>query len=93
MEQPMATMRGKRVLTSLYLDPAAADELRQLSAVTRVPQAIYLREAVGLLLAHYRQTVGLIAGAREAVRVPLPPTLERIIKGASRKVSRAAKHK
>ena len=58
----MATMKGKRVLTSLYLDPDMAARLRELSAVTRVPQAVYLREAVELLLAHYKQTSDLIAG-------------------------------
>ena len=50
----MPTMKGKRVLTSLYLDPPAAAALRLLSDRTRVPQAVYLREAVNDLLIKYR---------------------------------------
>jgi predicted DNA-binding protein len=49
----MATMKGKRVLTSLYLDPPAAEALRGLSEETRIPQAVYLREAIEDLLAKY----------------------------------------
>ena len=46
-------MKGKRVLTSLYLDPPAYEELKKLSAETRVPAAVYLREAIEDLLAKY----------------------------------------
>lgn len=49
----MATMKGKRVLTSLYLDPPVNEALKQLSAKTRVPKAVYLREAIDDLLAKY----------------------------------------
>jgi hypothetical protein len=78
----MTTFKGKRVLTSLYLDPAIADELRKLSATTRVPQAVYLREAVDLLLAHYRHTSDLIVGKERSAIIPVPPTLSRIVKAA-----------
>jgi hypothetical protein len=50
----MATMKGNRVLVSLYLDPPIAQELKELSTTTRVPQAVYLREAVEILLAFHR---------------------------------------
>jgi hypothetical protein len=50
----MPTMKGKRVLTSLYLDPPAHKSLKQLSESTRVPVAVYLREAVSDLLKKYR---------------------------------------
>lgn len=33
----MPTMKGKRVLTSLYLDPPMHAALKQLSEITRVP--------------------------------------------------------
>ena len=49
----MATMKGNRVLTSLYLDPPAAQALRRLSDETRIPQAVYLREAIADLLVKY----------------------------------------
>lgn len=49
----MPTMKGKRVLTSLYLDPPAHQSLKQLSESTRVPVAVYLREAVSDLLKKY----------------------------------------
>ena len=57
----MATMKGKRVLTSLYLDPPVQEALRRLSEETRVPQAVYLREAVDDLLAKYRRQDELVA--------------------------------
>ena len=50
----MATMKGKRVLTSLYVDPPMHAALKQLSETTRVPVAVYLREAVSDLLTKYR---------------------------------------
>lgn len=33
----MVTMKGKRVLTSLYLDPPVHKALKELSRATRVP--------------------------------------------------------
>jgi predicted DNA-binding protein len=52
----MATMKGRRVLTSLYVDPAVHQELKRLSADTRIPIAAYLREAVDDLLKKYKVT-------------------------------------
>lgn len=49
----MPTMRGKRVLTSLYLDPPVHEALKRLSGDTRVPVAVYLREAIQDLLTKY----------------------------------------
>ena len=48
-----ATMKGKRVLTSLYLDPPVHVALKKLSEATRVPIAVYLREAISDLLVKY----------------------------------------
>jgi Ribbon-helix-helix domain len=44
---------GKRVLTSLYLDPPVHKALKGLSLTTRVPTAVYLREAIADLLKKY----------------------------------------
>lgn len=49
----MATMKGKRILTSLYLDPPVYKALKELSLTTRVPTAVYLREAIADLLKKY----------------------------------------
>ncbi len=50
----MPMMKGKRVLMSLYIDPEAHAALKQLSKDTRVPAAVYLREAVDDLLKKYK---------------------------------------
>lgn len=62
----MPTMRGKRVLTSLYLDPPVLAALKGLSATTRVPLAVYHREAISDLLAKYRVKVAGRKGRRKA---------------------------
>lgn len=49
----MAVMKGKRILTSLYIEPEVHAALKGLSEQTRVPIAVYLREAVSDLLAKY----------------------------------------
>jgi hypothetical protein len=43
----------KRVFTGVYFDRPQHDALRQLSNKTRVPLAVYLREAVDDLLKKY----------------------------------------
>ena len=52
----MVTMKGKRILTSLYIEPDVHRALKRLSEETRVPIAVYLREAVSDLLAKYKVT-------------------------------------
>lgn len=54
----MATMKGKRVLTSLYIEPDVHRALKRLSEETRVPIAVYLREAVSDLLRKYKTAAG-----------------------------------
>jgi predicted DNA-binding protein len=49
----MVTMKGKRVLTSLYLDPPVHRALKELSRASRIPTAVYLREAIADLLGKY----------------------------------------
>jgi predicted DNA-binding protein len=53
----MTAMKGKRVITSLYLDPPMYEALKGLSASTRIPVAVYLREAMADLLAKYKVRV------------------------------------
>jgi hypothetical protein len=53
----MATMRGKRELTSLYLDLDVIEDLRRLSAHTRIPVQAFLREAVADLLKKHATAV------------------------------------
>jgi hypothetical protein len=53
----MATMKGKRLITSLYIEPEVHAALKGLSEQTRVPIAVYLREAVADLLVKYRVNV------------------------------------
>ena len=49
----MPTMKGRRVLSSLYLDPPVHKALKQLSETSRIPVAVYLREAIADLLSKY----------------------------------------
>lgn len=49
----MATMKGQRETTSIYLRPGVLDALRKLSERTDIPVAHYLREAVDDLLAKH----------------------------------------
>ena len=58
----MPIMKGKRILTSLYIEPEVHAALKGLSEQTRVPIAVYLREAVTDLLSKYK--VKLTAKAR-----------------------------
>lgn len=50
----MPRMIGKRVLSSVYLDPPAYEALQALAGRTRVSIAAYLREAVDDLLTKYK---------------------------------------
>ena len=47
---------GRRVATTIYLDPPVAEALKRLSEQTLIPQAAYLRKAVDdLLKKHARE--------------------------------------
>ncbi len=41
---------SKKVLRSIYLDIEQVERLKKLSAQTRVPQAVYIRDAIDLVL-------------------------------------------
>ena len=47
--------RLKKSALPLYVEPEIAEELRALSERTRVPQQVYLREGVDLVLKKYRE--------------------------------------
>jgi Ribbon-helix-helix domain len=49
--------KGKQTQVTSYFDPEAVRMLQQLSEITRVPQAAYLREALDDLLMKYRGTL------------------------------------
>jgi predicted DNA-binding protein len=56
-------MAQKRKMTSVYLDAAALQALQELSKDSRVPIAVYLREAVDMVLAKYKVKVRTAAAA------------------------------
>lgn len=43
-------MADRKIATALYLTPAQHDGLKKLSQHTKVPMAVYLRDAVDLVL-------------------------------------------
>lgn len=45
--------KGKQKQVTTYYDPDVIEQLRRLSEVTRVPQAVYMREALDDLLKKY----------------------------------------
>jgi hypothetical protein len=53
----VAKSKGKQVQMAGYYDRAAIERLRELSDMTRVPQAAYLREALDDVLVKYASTL------------------------------------
>ncbi len=53
----MASKRGNLVQVGTYLPPELAEQLRELSQMTRVPQAAYFREAIEDLLRKYEEVL------------------------------------
>lgn len=45
--------KGNQTAITGYFDPDVAEQLKKLSETTRVPQAVYLREALDDLLKKY----------------------------------------
>lgn len=48
--------KGSQAVVTSYYDPEAVRRLKALSAATRVPQSVYLREALDDLLKKYAST-------------------------------------
>ncbi len=44
---------GNKVLRSIYLDIGQVEKIKRLSERTKVPQAVYVREGLDLLLRKY----------------------------------------
>lgn len=53
----------KRILRTFYLDKKLSERLSRLSVTTRVPQAVYLREGLDLILNKYERKSGKKEGA------------------------------
>ena len=49
----MVMMKGRQVLTSIYLEPRVYEALKKLSAETGAPMAFYLRKAVAKVLVEH----------------------------------------
>lgn len=49
---------GNKVLRSIYLDVAQVERIKRLSDITKVPQAVYVREGLDLLLRKYEGKIG-----------------------------------
>jgi predicted DNA-binding protein len=64
------TMRGgtnmAKKLTTLYVDVELLKRLNKLSAMTRVPMAVYTREAVDLALDKHEKEIKIQQEKREA---------------------------
>ena len=48
---------GKKVLRSIYLDIEQIEKIKKLSEKTKVPQAVYVREGLDLLLHKYAKEI------------------------------------
>jgi predicted DNA-binding protein len=53
----ISNTKGNQVQITSYYEPETADQLKALSRATRVPQAVYLREALDDLLKKYAATL------------------------------------
>jgi predicted DNA-binding protein len=68
MREPMASKRGNLVQVGTYLPPELAEQIKELSQITRVPQAAYFREAIEDLLRKYEEV--LSGGGRSSGTKP-----------------------
>jgi predicted DNA-binding protein len=50
---------GNKVLRSIYLDIAQVEKIKALSERTKVPQAVYVREGLDLLLRKYEENTDI----------------------------------
>ena len=48
---------GAKVLRSIYLDITQVEKIKRLSEITKVPQAVYVREGLDLILHKYERRV------------------------------------
>jgi len=48
---------GNKVLRSIYLDITQVEKIKRLSERTKVPQAVYVREGLDLVLSKYEDRI------------------------------------
>lgn len=48
---------SKKALRSVYLDSDQVERLKKLSAITRVPQAVYIREGLDLVMDKHEKKI------------------------------------
>jgi len=48
-------MRGRKVLTSIHIYEEQLEKLKRLSAKTKIPRAVYIREGIDLVLNKYER--------------------------------------
>ena len=54
---------GKKALRSVYLDMQQVERLKLLSEKTRVPQAVYIREGLDLVMSKYEKKIRAVPPA------------------------------
>jgi predicted DNA-binding protein len=60
---------GKKALRSVYLDMQQVERLKLLSEKTRVPQAVYIREGLDLVMSKYEKKIRTVQpGGKSRVR-------------------------
>ena len=57
---------SKKALRSVYLDSEQVERLKRLSGKTRVPQAVYIREGLDLVMNKYEKRVKKSKTVRKA---------------------------
>ena len=60
----MGTLKGKQIITNVYLEPAVYEALKKLSESTGAPMAHYLREGVNKVLAEHGVKVSKASAAK-----------------------------
>ena len=48
---------GSKVLRSIYLDITQVERIKKLSEITKVPQAVYVREGLDFILCKYEEQI------------------------------------
>ncbi len=48
---------GSKVLRSIYLDITQVERIKKLSEITKVPQAVYVREGLDLILRKHEEQI------------------------------------
>ena len=60
---------SKKALRSVYLDSEQVERLKNLSTITRVPQAVYIREGLDLVMDKYEKKIKKSKAVRKSKQV------------------------